>query len=312
MFYVKDWRSDPALSRVSKTARATWMDMLCLMFDCEERGFLITGSSAWSDHEIAAACRGDVESNLSDIAELLAKGVAFRDSRGAIFSRRLVRDEEQRQGNAVRQKQFRKSAQDNYLGTVTGMSRDCHAESNGHVTALSGNANAYANGSTTTPSSTQEVRTNACARTKRASTVFVKPTIEEIRQFCADRKNTVDAETFFAHYEKTGWRAGRNAIKSWKYAVIYWERTNNNFGEVNGQSRGHTEAIARTAPRQSVQHARLPANVLAVAGELLRESIEGNGRSRMANSNNSASAGQAPRPSALPYPFMEGEIKKLS
>ena len=106
-FYPNDWRTDPELCRCSKSARDTWMDMLCLMFHCEERGILATNRVPWSLDEIAAAVRGPKDTNLADIQELLAKGVASRRSDGAIFSRRMVRDERDRQKNATRQSKFR-------------------------------------------------------------------------------------------------------------------------------------------------------------------------------------------------------------
>jgi hypothetical protein len=54
---------------------------------------------------------------------------------------------------------------------------------------------------------------------------FQIPTIEEIKNYCIERKNTVDFEKFFAHYESNGWMVGRNKMKDWKAAIRYWERT---------------------------------------------------------------------------------------
>jgi hypothetical protein len=92
LFYPDDWLQNPALSRCSAAARGVWMDMLCLMF--ERRGVLSTGRTPWTDQEIAEALRGDTAANLECIHELLKKGVAHRNSSGAIFSGRLVRDEQ--------------------------------------------------------------------------------------------------------------------------------------------------------------------------------------------------------------------------
>ena len=100
-FYPGDWRKDPALSRCSKAAKGVWMDMLCLMFECEVRGVFSTGGKPWPDGDIAAAVGGDTAENLSCIRELLTKGVASRNSAGAIFSRRLVREEQIRAARAA-------------------------------------------------------------------------------------------------------------------------------------------------------------------------------------------------------------------
>jgi len=55
-----------------------------------------TNGVPWSDQKIAAGVRGDPVSNLSCLQELLANGVAGRTADGAVFSRRMVRDEAKR------------------------------------------------------------------------------------------------------------------------------------------------------------------------------------------------------------------------
>jgi hypothetical protein len=108
MFYPGDWSKDPDLRRCSKAAKGVWMDMLCMMFECPIRGVLAdSGGSPWSDQEIAEAAGGPIGTNLECIAELVAKGVAHRNDRGAIFSRRLVRDEETRRQTQKRVQKHR-------------------------------------------------------------------------------------------------------------------------------------------------------------------------------------------------------------
>lgn len=52
---------------------------------------------------------------------------------------------------------------------------------------------------------------------------FVKPTIEEVRKYCAERKNNVDPQTFINYYESNGWKVSKNPMKDWKAAVRNWE-----------------------------------------------------------------------------------------
>ena len=54
---------------------------------------------------------------------------------------------------------------------------------------------------------------------------FVKPTVEEVKQYCIERNNCVNAEQFFDYYESNGWRVGKNSMKDWKAAVRTWERS---------------------------------------------------------------------------------------
>lgn len=57
--------------------------------------------------------------------------------------------------------------------------------------------------------------------------VFTPPTVEEVKQYCQERNNNVDAETFVDFYECKGWMVGKNKMKDWKAAVRTWERKDN-------------------------------------------------------------------------------------
>ena len=54
---------------------------------------------------------------------------------------------------------------------------------------------------------------------------FIKPTVEEVREYCQERGNTVDPETFVNFYESKGWVVGKSPMKDWKAAVRNWERS---------------------------------------------------------------------------------------
>ena len=58
---------------------------------------------------------------------------------------------------------------------------------------------------------------------------FIPPTIEEIKNYCEERGNNIDAEAFFDFYNAAGWVYGKNKIpvKDWKSCVRTWERKNN-------------------------------------------------------------------------------------
>tara|TARA_R110002072_G_scaffold295612_1_gene466676 strand:+ start:1386 stop:2045 length:660 start_codon:yes stop_codon:yes gene_type:complete len=55
-------------------------------------------------------------------------------------------------------------------------------------------------------------------------TGFVKPTSDDIKEYCDERANNVDANTFFDFYESKGWLVGKAKMKDWKAAVRNWER----------------------------------------------------------------------------------------
>ena len=54
--------------------------------------------------------------------------------------------------------------------------------------------------------------------------VFTKPTTEEVKAYCAERKNNVDPDKFIDFYESKGWVIGKNPMKDWKACVRTWEK----------------------------------------------------------------------------------------
>ena len=54
--------------------------------------------------------------------------------------------------------------------------------------------------------------------------IFVPPTIEEVKDYCHERNNNIDPETFINFYESKGWYVGKNKMKDWKAAIRTWER----------------------------------------------------------------------------------------
>ena len=68
---------------------------------------------------------------------------------------------------------------------------------------------------------------------------FVKPTIIDIKEYCKERKNNVDCETFFNFYESKDWLIGKNKMKNWKACIITWEKSRNNKNKDNTTSHRH-------------------------------------------------------------------------
>ncbi len=53
---------------------------------------------------------------------------------------------------------------------------------------------------------------------------FIKPTIDEIKEYCIERNNGINAEAFYDFYEAKGWYVGKNKMKDWKACVRTWEK----------------------------------------------------------------------------------------
>ena len=69
---------------------------------------------------------------------------------------------------------------------------------------------------------------------KKGGARFTPPTIQEVADYCKERKNGVNPQTFLDHYEANGWVRGKTKIKDWKACVRTWEKNQpaRSFGNV--------------------------------------------------------------------------------
>ena len=67
------------------------------------------------------------------------------------------------------------------------------------------------------------VNENLNLESKSKSKLFIKPTINEIKDYCLERKNNVNAESFSNYYEARGWKLKGIQMKDWKACVRTWE-----------------------------------------------------------------------------------------
>jgi hypothetical protein len=71
---------------------------------------------------------------------------------------------------------------------------------------------------------------------------FMKPPVEEIKAYCAERKNQIDAEYFYDHYEGNGWKIGKTPMKDWKATVRNWERNGYSGSKKQTQTCGNNKS----------------------------------------------------------------------
>lgn len=58
----------------------------------------------------------------------------------------------------------------------------------------------------------------------KETTSFKKPTIEEIKNYCIERKNNINPNNFYDFYESKNWFVGKNKMKDWKACLRTWEQ----------------------------------------------------------------------------------------
>ena len=76
----------------------------------------------------------------------------------------------------------------------------------------------------TTPPPPLQCNTDVTPKKKKASQRFTPPTVDEVKAYCTERGNGVDAQRFVDFYTSKGWLVGKNKMKDWKAAVRTWEQ----------------------------------------------------------------------------------------
>ncbi len=80
----------------------------------------------------------------------------------------------------------------------------------------------------------------------------VRPSLEEVRAYCKERGNRVDADAFCNYYTANGWRVGKNPMKDWKAAVRTWE--NNGIDNKRGEKGESGNVFADYKPLTGFRH----------------------------------------------------------
>jgi len=100
-FYPGDWLRDAALRSCSLAARGLWMDMLCYMHEGSPYGYLKVKDKVILPANLARMVGLTLQETEGCLSELREAGVFQEDSEGAIFSKRMIRDEDIRNKRAT-------------------------------------------------------------------------------------------------------------------------------------------------------------------------------------------------------------------
>lgn len=77
---------------------------------------------------------------------------------------------------------------------------------------------------------------------------FSPPTVDEVREYCQERNNGIDAVAFVDFYVARGWMIGKTHMKDWKAAVRTWERRE----QAQGQRRKSFAEIAEELDKEGL------------------------------------------------------------
>lgn len=89
---------------------------------------------------------------------------------------------------------------------------------------------------------------NGVGAAVKKSRAFVPPSVTEVADYCSERNNAVDAESFVDFYTSKGWKVGNQPMKDWRAAVRTWERENRGRGSPRAPSEVRTKSGSRIIP----------------------------------------------------------------
>jgi len=197
-----DWFKCPEVRALNPETRCAWFEMLGLMWESTERGFLTLNGNPYP-MDCLSRCLGFAQANLEQsIKEMESFNVFSRRADGAIYNRRMVSDCDLGEKRAI-------------AGKKGGI---CSSKTRSKIQA---NVQAKSKQLLTSESDSDSVYNSN-------SNKFKIPTIKEIAEYCKERNNNIDPEHFFSSYESKGWKIGNTKIKSWKACIITWEKNNFN------------------------------------------------------------------------------------
>lgn len=199
-FYVGDWFKCTEVRALPPDYRGLWFDMICFMWESTERGVLVNPKGKpYSDEDIIRMVGLDNQNSGNWLRRLLDDGVCARREDGAIYSKRMVKDEKIRQ---LRKEVGLKGGNPKLL-------------LNQKVKQNTENENEIEDES-------KDVK-KGIVKGKR----FVPPaTLEQVKERIAERGSKIDPVAFHAHYETNGWRQGEGRgrpVKNWDACITTWE-----------------------------------------------------------------------------------------
>jgi predicted transcriptional regulator len=70
---------------------------------------------------------------------------------------------------------------------------------------------------------TKECKEGKKERRRVENVKFSPPSFDEVKKYCQERSNRVDAAAFIDFYHAKGWKIGKTTMKDWQAAVRTWE-----------------------------------------------------------------------------------------
>lgn len=202
-FYIGDWQKAPEIQALSLAARGLWVQMLFLMWESTERGYL-TINGVPMTVEILSRQVGFACDLLEPLLEEMKKFAVYsvRED-GAIFSRRMVKDAEI-------------SLKRSYAGQKGGICSSKNSSKHSSKTQANSDIDIDIENDIENESlKDEEVQGK---KGKKKKLVFVPPTKIEVHEYFFDNGfSGLSADRFFEGYAAADWHDSQGKqIRNWK------------------------------------------------------------------------------------------------
>lgn len=78
----------------------------------------------------------------------------------------------------------------------------------------------------------EEIKKERSKELNKESSRFAPPSVDEVKSYCSERNNKINADQFVDFYSSKNWMVGKNKMKDWKAAIRTWERRDKENGPV--------------------------------------------------------------------------------
>jgi len=264
-FYPGDWHKDQGVQALDLLQRGAWFELLLMMHDSDERGVLLVNGQPMPDAVIARRLGLDNQTANQILTTLLTYGVASRrESDGALFCRRMVKDEKLRR---VRTEAGKKGGNPHLLNQKPKQKATTRVKQIPTPSFSSSTTSSIERevADATAPAplieeNKKEKSTKKPADARKKGPAAPPPTLAEVQAFATDQHPaSSDAQTeaaaFHDHYESNGWRvSGKTPMVDWRAAFRNWMRRRPQFQATAAVRTGISPpapARARTAPKST-------------------------------------------------------------
>ncbi|WP_051719114.1 hypothetical protein [Hymenobacter sp. IS2118] len=274
-FYPGDWHKDQGVQALDLAQRGAWFELLLMMHDSDERGVLLVNGAPMPDAVIARRLGLDNQSANQILTTLLDFGVASRrESDGALYCRRMVKDENLRRIRTAAGKKGGNPLLLNQTPNQNPSAGDKQIPTPSFSSSVTSSKEEREAADATPPapgieSLIEKIKPSGSpsflergpggeVNQPRRQKVAAVPTLAEVQAYAADQHpNSPDAPTeaaaFHDHYESNGWRvSGKTPMADWRAAFRGWMRRRPQFlAAQHGTGQAATPTRARTAPKSA-------------------------------------------------------------